>query len=217
MLHSENCPSNNQTHTRPRGRTWGGQWRGRSLGPNPMHAPGGGGAGVGWGAACAGRHGPGHVVAGAGRGAEDRDVAPLRLCSGLCACRTSLQYGIMCLKRLNYDRKELERRREESQHEIKGKLVQPSMGAALGGRPLPHRPLPRVSGGRGRHSVSQGSSRPRDMVCARRVLPSGGEETVPAQSAAPPTPPASGHRLDQHSEPPGRSCRRVWEGGRAAW
>lgn len=41
----------------------------------------------------------------------------------LCACRTSLQYGIMCLKRLNYDRKELEKRREESQHEIKGKLV----------------------------------------------------------------------------------------------
>lgn len=29
----------------------------------------------------------------------------------------------MCLKRLNYDRKELEKRREESQHEIKGKLV----------------------------------------------------------------------------------------------
>lgn len=26
----------------------------------------------------------------------------------------------MCLKRLNYDRKELERRREETQHEIKG-------------------------------------------------------------------------------------------------
>lgn len=26
----------------------------------------------------------------------------------------------MCLKRLNYDRKELERRREASQHEIKG-------------------------------------------------------------------------------------------------
>ncbi|XP_077758670.1 liprin-alpha-4 isoform X9 [Canis aureus] len=37
--------------------------------------------------------------------------------------RTSLQYGIMCLKRLNYDRKELERRREESQHEIKDVLV----------------------------------------------------------------------------------------------
>lgn len=38
-----------------------------------------------------------------------------------CAHRASLQYGIMCLKRLNYDRKELEKRREESQHEIKGK------------------------------------------------------------------------------------------------
>ncbi|XP_036133552.1 liprin-alpha-4 isoform X1 [Molossus molossus] len=37
--------------------------------------------------------------------------------------RTSLQYGIMCLKRLNYDRKELERRREESQHEIRDVLV----------------------------------------------------------------------------------------------
>ncbi|XP_027524967.1 liprin-alpha-4 isoform X3 [Corapipo altera] len=35
----------------------------------------------------------------------------------------SLQYGIMCLKRLNYDRKELERRREETQHEIKDVLV----------------------------------------------------------------------------------------------
>ncbi|XP_028023223.2 liprin-alpha-4 isoform X2 [Balaenoptera acutorostrata] len=34
-----------------------------------------------------------------------------------------LQYGIMCLKRLNYDRKELEKRREESQHEIKDVLV----------------------------------------------------------------------------------------------
>lgn len=38
-----------------------------------------------------------------------------------CVCvRASLQYGIMCLKRLNYDRKDLERRREESQHEMKG-------------------------------------------------------------------------------------------------
>ncbi|XP_059582114.1 liprin-alpha-2 isoform X1 [Alligator mississippiensis] len=37
--------------------------------------------------------------------------------------RTSLQYGIMCLKRLNYDRKELEKRRELSQHEIKDVLV----------------------------------------------------------------------------------------------
>lgn len=39
----------------------------------------------------------------------------------LCSCRTSLQCGIMCLKRLNYDRQELEKRREESQHEVKGK------------------------------------------------------------------------------------------------
>ncbi|CAL8285026.1 unnamed protein product [Merluccius merluccius] len=31
--------------------------------------------------------------------------------------RVSLHYGIMCLKRLNYDRKELERRRDESQHQ----------------------------------------------------------------------------------------------------
>ncbi|XP_023563837.1 liprin-alpha-4 isoform X1 [Octodon degus] len=37
--------------------------------------------------------------------------------------RASLQYGIMCLKRLDYDRKELEKRREESQHEIKDVLV----------------------------------------------------------------------------------------------
>ncbi|XP_066559772.1 liprin-alpha-4 isoform X3 [Amia ocellicauda] len=37
--------------------------------------------------------------------------------------RASLQYGIMCLKRLNYDRKDLERRREECQHEVKDALV----------------------------------------------------------------------------------------------
>uniref|UniRef100_A0A3B3VGX1 PTPRF interacting protein alpha 2 n=1 Tax=Poecilia latipinna TaxID=48699 RepID=A0A3B3VGX1_9TELE len=37
--------------------------------------------------------------------------------------RTSLQYGIMCLKKLNYDRKELERRREQSHHEIRDVLV----------------------------------------------------------------------------------------------
>uniref|UniRef100_A0AAY5EKY9 SAM domain-containing protein n=1 Tax=Electrophorus electricus TaxID=8005 RepID=A0AAY5EKY9_ELEEL len=37
--------------------------------------------------------------------------------------RTSLQYGIMCLKKLNYDRKELERRRESSQHEMRDVLV----------------------------------------------------------------------------------------------
>ncbi|XP_044537268.1 liprin-alpha-1 isoform X2 [Gracilinanus agilis] len=37
--------------------------------------------------------------------------------------RNSFQCGIMCLRRLNYDRKELERRREESQNEIKEVLV----------------------------------------------------------------------------------------------
>ncbi|XP_048864348.1 liprin-alpha-2-like isoform X1 [Brienomyrus brachyistius] len=37
--------------------------------------------------------------------------------------RTSLQYGIMGLKKLNYDRKELERRREQSQHDIRDVLV----------------------------------------------------------------------------------------------
>lgn len=30
----------------------------------------------------------------------------------------------MCLKKLNYDRKELERRREQSQHEMRGKYMQ---------------------------------------------------------------------------------------------
>ncbi|KAM3918471.1 liprin-alpha-1 isoform 1-T1 [Leptodactylus fuscus] len=37
--------------------------------------------------------------------------------------RNSFQCGIMCLRRLNYDRKELERKREESQSEIKDVLV----------------------------------------------------------------------------------------------
>uniref|UniRef100_A0A8C1ZQV6 PTPRF interacting protein alpha 4 n=1 Tax=Cyprinus carpio TaxID=7962 RepID=A0A8C1ZQV6_CYPCA len=37
--------------------------------------------------------------------------------------RASLHYGIMCLKRLNYDRKELERRRENFHHDIKDTLV----------------------------------------------------------------------------------------------
>ncbi|XP_033752743.1 liprin-alpha-1-like isoform X7 [Pecten maximus] len=37
--------------------------------------------------------------------------------------RTSLQYGINCLKRLNYDKKELERRREDSSAEMKDVLV----------------------------------------------------------------------------------------------
>lgn len=37
--------------------------------------------------------------------------------------RVSLHYGIMCLKRLNYDRKDLERRREESQTQIRGEVL----------------------------------------------------------------------------------------------
>ncbi|XP_036399126.1 liprin-alpha-1-like isoform X2 [Megalops cyprinoides] len=37
--------------------------------------------------------------------------------------RNSFQCGVMCLRRLNYDRKELERRREESQTEVKDVLV----------------------------------------------------------------------------------------------
>ncbi|XP_072551866.1 liprin-alpha-1 isoform X7 [Salminus brasiliensis] len=37
--------------------------------------------------------------------------------------RNSFQCGVMCLRRLNYDRKELERRREESQLEVKDVLV----------------------------------------------------------------------------------------------
>ncbi|KAG2462559.1 LIPA1 protein, partial [Polypterus senegalus] len=37
--------------------------------------------------------------------------------------RNSFQCGIMCLRRLNYDRKELERRREECQDEVKDVLV----------------------------------------------------------------------------------------------
>ncbi|CAK6968833.1 LOW QUALITY PROTEIN: liprin-alpha-3 [Scomber scombrus] len=37
--------------------------------------------------------------------------------------RVSMHYGIMCLKRLNYDRKELERRREESVHHNKDVMV----------------------------------------------------------------------------------------------
>lgn len=37
--------------------------------------------------------------------------------------RTSLQYGISCLKRLNYDRDALEQRRKDSENEIKGKKI----------------------------------------------------------------------------------------------
>ncbi|TRY87804.1 hypothetical protein DNTS_015710 [Danionella cerebrum] len=40
--------------------------------------------------------------------------------------RVSLHYGIMCLKRLNYDRKELERRRDESQHQNKDEGIRGS-------------------------------------------------------------------------------------------
>lgn len=46
---------------------------------------------------------------------EGSSVTPLPL-----LLRVSLHYGIMCLKRLNYDRKDLERRREESQTQIRG-------------------------------------------------------------------------------------------------
>jgi len=41
----------------------------------------------------------------------------------LVACigdRTSLQYGIACLKRVNYDRIELDRRRDDSTDDVKG-------------------------------------------------------------------------------------------------
>ncbi|XP_063800201.1 liprin-alpha-1 isoform X4 [Pseudophryne corroboree] len=37
--------------------------------------------------------------------------------------RNSFQCGIMCLRRLNYDRKDLERKRDESQNEIKDAIV----------------------------------------------------------------------------------------------
>ncbi|XP_078511295.1 liprin-alpha-3 [Lissotriton helveticus] len=37
--------------------------------------------------------------------------------------RVSLHYGIMCLKKLNYDRKELERRREDSQNQLTDVMV----------------------------------------------------------------------------------------------
>ncbi|OBS77300.1 hypothetical protein A6R68_16230 [Neotoma lepida] len=40
----------------------------------------------------------------------------------LVSSTNSFQCGIMCLRRLNYDRKELERKREESQNETRGEL-----------------------------------------------------------------------------------------------
>lgn len=57
---------------------------------------------------------------------DDKKVFPPRDCVHVwfSDTRTSLQYGIMCLKKLNYDRKELERRREQSQHEMRGKCTQ---------------------------------------------------------------------------------------------
>lgn len=72
---------------------------------------------------CAGCSGSVPVMVGTEWGPCSQECGYTRaLAQLLCAYRTSLQYGIMCLKRLNYDRKELEKRREESQHEIKGKL-----------------------------------------------------------------------------------------------
>lgn len=72
----------------------------------------------------------------------------------------------MCLKRLNYDRKELEKRREESQHEIKGKLSRLSvlplkdMGAALGEQMPASLPPALGEWGERGHSVPQGASKP---------------------------------------------------------
>ena len=34
--------------------------------------------------------------------------------------RTSFQYGILCLKKVNYDTNELQRRRDQTANEIKG-------------------------------------------------------------------------------------------------
>lgn len=43
------------------------------------------------------------------------------VCVCVCVCnRNSFQCGVMSLRRLNYDRMELERRREESQMELQG-------------------------------------------------------------------------------------------------
>lgn len=42
-------------------------------------------------------------------------------CVCVCVCyRNSFQCGVMCLRRLNYDRKELERRRDDCQLELAG-------------------------------------------------------------------------------------------------
>lgn len=59
--------------------------------------------------------------------------------------RVSLHYGIMCLKRLNYDRKDLERRREESQTQIRGKVLWGQGRGRLEGGTLK---IPRATGNR---------------------------------------------------------------------
>lgn len=38
-------------------------------------------------------------------------------------CRSSLQFGIQCLRRLNYNKKDLEKRRDKSLDEVKGQLL----------------------------------------------------------------------------------------------
>lgn len=53
--------------------------------------------------------------------ADEKDTDLFLLSSCLCPCiRNSFQCGVMSLRRLNYDRKELERRRDDSQLEVKG-------------------------------------------------------------------------------------------------
>lgn len=57
-------------------------------------------------------------------GQETEEIDKLRDAHCLfLSCRNSFQSGIMCLRRLNYDRKELELRRDESQIEVKGNEV----------------------------------------------------------------------------------------------
>ncbi|KAF6073593.1 PTPRF interacting protein alpha 4 [Phyllostomus discolor] len=94
--------------------------------------------------------------------------------------RTSLQYGIMCLKRLNYDRKELERRREESQHEIKG--------GALG-------PVRRAAGLRGQPSGERRARRPAGP--GRELRPQRAGSGTADPHAKHPGPPGDGERVQQ--------------------
>ena len=90
---------------------------------------------------------------------------------GLCAYRTSLQYGIMCLKRLNYDRKELERRREESQHEIKGELSAGREGGGGSGTEGDMRPMPR---GHCHRVLEKKEPLPSRLSAHQRVVPPAG-------------------------------------------